>query len=58
MNTLIPESFSAMVTGRAPEPHISGDDWLRQLPHLVEASLAEWDLTLDGASMHLSLIHI
>jgi len=52
MNTLIPESFSAMVTGRLPEPHISGDDWLRQLPHLVEASLAEWDLTLDGASMH------
>jgi len=52
MNTLIPESFSALVTGRAPEPHISGDEWLLQLPHLVEASLAEWDLTLDGASMH------
>jgi streptomycin 6-kinase len=52
MNTLVPESFSALVTGRAPEPHISGDEWLLQLPHLVEASLAEWDLTLDGASMH------
>jgi len=52
MNTLVPESFSALVTGRAPEPHISGDEWLLQLPRLVEASLAEWDLTLDGASMH------
>jgi len=52
MNALVPESFSALVTGRAPEPHISGDEWLLQLPRLVEASLAEWDLTLDGASMH------
>jgi len=52
MKPLIPESFSAMVTGRAPEPHISGDAWLLQLPGLVEASLAEWDLTLDGYPMH------
>ncbi|MHB8187578.1 MAG: aminoglycoside phosphotransferase family protein [Dermatophilaceae bacterium] len=52
MNALVPESFSALVTGRAPEPHISGDEWLLQLPRLVEASLAEWDLTLDGNSMH------
>ena len=52
MSNLIPESFSAGVTGRAPEPHISGDAWLLQLPGLVEASLAEWDLTLDGDPMH------
>jgi len=52
MNTLIPESFSAMVAGRAPEPQISGDEWLLQLPRLVEASLADWDLTLDGDPMH------
>jgi streptomycin 6-kinase len=52
MSILIPESFSAGVTGRAPEPQISGDAWLLQLPGLVEASLAEWDLTLDGSPMH------
>ena len=52
MSIVIPESFSAEVTGRAPEPHISGDAWLLQLPGLVVASLAEWDLTLDGDPMH------
>src|ERR1035437_4957967 len=52
MNRPIPESFSAMVAGRAPEPQVSGDEWLLQLPRLVEASLAEWDLTLDGDPMH------
>src|SRR5665647_3747509 len=52
MSIVIPESFSTGVTGRAPEPHISGDAWLLQLPGLVEASLAEWDLTLDGDPMH------
>lgn len=52
MSVVIPESFSAVVTGRAPEPQISGDDWLLQLPRLVEASLADWELTLDGDPMH------
>ena len=52
MSIVIPESFSAEVTGRAPEPHVSGDAWLLQLRGLVEASLAEWDLTLDGDPMH------
>lgn len=52
MSIVIPESFCAGVTGRAPEPRISGDAWLLQLPGLVEASLAEWDLTLDGDPLH------
>lgn len=52
MSIVIPESFSAKVAGRAPEPHISGDAWLLQLPGLVEASLAEWELTLEGDPMH------
>ena len=52
MSIVIPESFCAGVTGRAPEPQISGDAWLLQLPGLVEASLAEWDLTLDGDPLH------
>lgn len=52
MSALVPESFSAMVTGREPEPHVSGDEWLLGLPGLVEESLAEWDLTLDGEPMH------
>jgi streptomycin 6-kinase len=49
---LVPDSFSALVSGREPEPHISGDLWLTRLPGLVEESLAQWDLTLDGDSMH------
>lgn len=52
MSCLVPDSFSELVTGREPEPHISGDLWLTQLPRLVEESLAQWDLTLDGDSMH------
>jgi streptomycin 6-kinase len=52
MSTLVPEEFSTMVAGRDPEPYVSGDDWLVHLPRLVEESLAEWDLTLDGDPMH------
>lgn len=52
MSTIVPETFSALVTGRDPEPGISGDEWLAHLPRLVEASLSEWDLTLDGDPMH------
>ena len=52
MSVLVPEAFSALVTGRDPEPNISGDEWLAHLPRFVEESLAEWDLTLDGDPMH------
>lgn len=52
MSVPVPRAFSAVVTGRDPEPHISGDAWLARLPRLVDESLAEWDLTLDGDPMH------
>lgn len=52
MNGLVPGSFSELVSGRQPEPHVSGDDWLARLPGLVEEAMAEWDLTLDGRAMH------
>jgi streptomycin 6-kinase len=41
-----------LIAGREPEPYISGDAWLRQLPALVEESLARWDLSPDGDPMH------
>jgi streptomycin 6-kinase len=52
MSPLVPESFAVQVTGREPGPFISGDVWLTRLPGLVEESLEQWDLTLDGDSMH------
>jgi streptomycin 6-kinase len=52
MSPLVPDSFSGLVSGRKPEPYISGDAWLRHLPTLVEESLARWDLSLDGDAMH------
>jgi streptomycin 6-kinase len=52
VSALVPEAFSALVSGRDPEPFISGDDWLAGLPRLVTLSLTEWELTLDGDAMH------
>jgi streptomycin 6-kinase len=52
MIPLVPAAFSTLVTGRGPEPHISGDKWLARLPRTVQESLAEWDLTIDGDAMH------
>jgi streptomycin 6-kinase len=52
MSHLVPQSFSALVSGRDPEPYISGDAWLTRLPGLVEESLAQWDLRPDGDPMH------
>ena len=55
---LVPESFVAAVSGRAPEgdgvrgPGEAGDSWLRRLPRLVQELLEQWDLTVDGASRH------
>ncbi|GAA1766861.1 aminoglycoside phosphotransferase family protein [Nostocoides vanveenii] len=48
----IPESFRATIAGRAPEPEVSGADWLRRLPALIEASLGRWDLVPDGEVQH------
>ena len=52
MPGLVPSSFSALVQGREPEPYLGGDAWLARLPGLVNESLADWDLTLDGDPMH------
>ena len=49
---LVPESFSALLSGRAAEGHLTGDEWLRRLPHLAEDMLGEWELRVDGESMH------
>jgi len=49
---LVPSSFSALVHGREPEPYLGGDAWLARLPGLVNESLADWDLSLDGDPMH------
>src|SRR5674476_841664 len=52
MSPLVPGSFSALMTGREPQPYLSGDSWLARIPRLVQESLAQWDLTLDGDPMH------
>ena len=52
MSTVVPVSFSALVSGRDPAPCISGDAWLTRLPVLVQESLARWDVTPDGNPMH------
>ena len=52
MSTVVPVSFSALVSGRDPAPYISGDAWLTRLPALVQESLARWDVTPDGNPMH------
>ena len=49
---LIPAGFRASMTGRPPEPEISGDDWLRSLPRLLSGALARWELTVDGPSRY------
>lgn len=51
---VIPEAFRMAVAGRAADAagYPDGDDWLAQLPSLVEEHLARWDLTLDGQPWH------
>jgi streptomycin 6-kinase len=44
----IPPAFRELVAGRAAEPYVSGDDWLRTLPGLVDGHLGEWALEVDG----------
>ncbi len=44
----VPPAFAASISGRDPEPYVSGDDWLRTLPGLVDGHLAEWGLGVDG----------
>ena len=49
---LIPESFRALVAGRAGEPDVTGDDWLRRLPGLIDEHLDRWSATPDGEVRH------
>lgn len=49
---LVPASFSTLLTGRAAEGSPTGDEWLRGLPHLVDDLLDQWELRIDGESMH------
>lgn len=48
----VPPSFRALVAGRPPEPSVSGDDWLRALPGLLERQLDAWGLVPDGTPWH------
>lgn len=52
MDELVPPTFAATISGRRPDPQISGDDWLRRLPRLVGDAMDRWELTPDGASLH------
>lgn len=52
MPFLIPASFARLIAGRAPEPDLSGDDWLRRLPRLIDAALERWRLVPDGRPRH------
>ena len=49
---LIPESLRDLLADREPEPDVSGAEWLRRLPSLIDASLARWDLVPDGEARH------
>ncbi len=51
---MIPEAFRMAIAGRAADAagYPDGDDWLAQLPSLVEEHLERWDLTLDGHAWH------
>lgn len=45
-STLIPDAFASLISGRAPEPWISGGDWLAGLPRLIDDLIGEWRLTI------------
>ena len=51
---LIPTAFHMAIAGRAADAagYPDGDDWLAQVPSLVEEHLVRWDLTLDGQPWH------
>lgn len=45
---LIPPAFAALVAGRDAEPEVTGDEWLRRLPRILDDAFARWDLSVDG----------
>ncbi|MGV1009009.1 MAG: aminoglycoside phosphotransferase family protein [Dermatophilaceae bacterium] len=55
MTSLVPAAFHDKVAGYPPDPldpthptSVSGADWLRRLPGLLDELLTEWDLAPDG----------
>lgn len=50
--SLIPADFAATVAEFDAEAGVSGPDWLRRLPTLVDECLRRWELEVDGPSMH------
>ncbi|GAA5020999.1 streptomycin 6-kinase [Terrabacter aeriphilus] len=50
MYDLIPAHFAHAVSGYEPDGYLSGDDWIDELPGLIRALLAEWELEPVGRS--------
>jgi streptomycin 6-kinase len=57
VTTLIPPAFAAAVAGYPPDPlgpsarsTVSGADWVRSLPRLLDDVLGEWHLRVDGTT--------
>lgn len=48
----VPAPFAERIAGRAPEPTVSGDDWLRRLPALAADVLDDWHLRVTGDPMY------
>lgn len=50
--SLVPPRFAAEVGGYDAEAGVTGADWLRSLPRLVDECLERWELVRDGTAMH------
>ncbi len=55
MTSLVPPDFADIVITYPPDPldpahpsSVTGAEWLRRLPRLLEELIREWDLTVDG----------
>lgn len=48
----VPTPFAERISGREPEPSVSGDDWLRGLPALGAQVLDDWNLRVAGDPMY------
>ncbi len=48
MTVELPSRWVKQVCGYPAEGGPSGADWVREVPRLLEAGLARWDLTVDG----------
>ncbi|MGB8382650.1 MAG: aminoglycoside phosphotransferase family protein [Dermatophilaceae bacterium] len=56
MTSLVPAAFAERVARLPPDPldpsgtsSVSGSDWVRTLPRLLDEILLEWELAVDGA---------